>query len=105
MLNRHLFVLVTLVGCMALQTASGDERQQQLRYLLTQDCGSCHGLTLKGGLGPSLRPEALQGKTDAVLLAAILEGRPGTTMPPWKDLLSAEDARRLVALMRAGAVQ
>src|SRR4030042_188664 len=30
-------------------------RQQALRHLLAQDCGSCHGLTLQGGPGPALR--------------------------------------------------
>jgi len=33
------------------------ERQTELLYLLKQDCGSCHGMTLQGGLGSSLLPE------------------------------------------------
>jgi cytochrome c55X len=105
MRKRYWFALVMSLGCIVWQSATGDEHQQQLRYLLKQDCGSCHGLTLQGGLGPSLRPEALAGKSDEMLLAAILHGRPGTTMPPWKDLLSEEDARLLVALMRSGEVR
>src|SRR4030065_599626 len=37
-------------------------RQQALRHLLAQDCGSCHGLTLRGGLRPALTREGLGGK-------------------------------------------
>jgi len=88
-----------------LQAGLDQDRQQQLRYLLKHDCGSCHGMTLKGGLGPSLRPEALNGKTDELLLRAILDGRPGTPMPPWKHLLTEEEARWLVTLMRNGGVR
>ena len=29
------------------------QRSEELRNLLIQDCGSCHGITLKGGLGPA----------------------------------------------------
>jgi len=32
-------------------------RQAALVDLVRQDCGSCHGMTLKGGLGRSLLPE------------------------------------------------
>jgi len=30
------------------------ERQRELVRLVRQDCGSCHGMTLAGGLGPPL---------------------------------------------------
>jgi len=36
------------------------ERQQALRDLLKQDCGACHGLTLKGGMGPALLPAQIE---------------------------------------------
>ena len=61
----------------------------ELRNLLIQDCGSCHGLTMRGGLGPALLPETLQGKPRDYLSNVILEGRPGTAMPGWSPLLSA----------------
>ena len=50
-------------------------RQIELMYLIRQDCGSCHGMTLKGGLGPSLLPDALSGKPSELLVSTILEGR------------------------------
>ena len=67
-------------------------RQQELKNLLIQDCGSCHGLTFKGGLGPALLPQTLSGQSRDFLMQTILEGRPGTAMPSWKGLLSVKDA-------------
>ena len=37
-------------------------RQNELQYFIKHDCGSCHGMTLKGGLGPALLPETLAAK-------------------------------------------
>lgn len=76
------------------------ERQQQLLNLLKQDCGSCHGLQFKGGLGPPLLPAALADTSDSVLIDTILNGRPGTAMPPWREFLSADEAAWLVAQLR-----
>ncbi len=72
------------------------ERQQELRNKLEHDCGSCHGLTLKGGLGPTLLPEALANKTDDFLVQTILKGRAGTAMPPWEAFITEQEALWLV---------
>ena len=77
-------------------------RQTELMYLLTQDCGSCHGLTRKGGLGPALTREALNGKAPVMLREVILHGRPGTPMPPWKSFMSAQEADWLVQVLLEG---
>jgi cytochrome c55X len=79
------------------------ERQQELEYLLYQDCGSCHGMRLTGGLGPALTPGALSGKPRELLFDTIREGRSGTPMPPWKQLLGDDEIAWLVDyLMQAG---
>jgi cytochrome c55X len=78
------------------------ERQEQLKHLLQQDCGSCHGLRLTGGLGPPLTPASLADKPSSALAAAIRHGRPGTPMPPWSGFVSDEEARWLVELMKRG---
>ncbi len=78
------------------------ERQQELRYLLKHDCGSCHGMTLKGGLGPALLPESLGNRADVILKQTILHGRPPTPMPPWKAFLSEDEVEWLVMLLRSG---
>jgi cytochrome c55X len=70
--------------------------------MLDQDCGSCHGLTRKGGLGPSLLPAALAGKDDSALVEVILQGSTRQPMPPWGFLIDAEEARWLVDALRRG---
>jgi len=74
-------------------------RQGELEHILRQDCGSCHGMTLKGGLGPALTPEALKNKPRAYLQQTIQEGHPGTPMPPWKSILPPQDIDYLVELL------
>lgn len=72
----------------------------ELRHLVRQDCGSCHGMTLKGGLGPPLSAGALAGLGDDALAATILDGRPGTPMPPWRGMLSDDDVQWIVRYLR-----
>lgn len=74
-------------------------RQDQLRGMLAQDCGSCHGMTLKGGLGSPLLPELMSQFSAEALAETILDGRPGTPMPPWKTMLSRDDALWLARLL------
>ena len=77
----------------------------RLSNLLRQDCGACHGLTLKGGLGKPLTAEHLQPWSREQLTAIILEGVPGTPMPPWRALLSERDAAYLADLLKNGNPQ
>jgi len=77
-------------------------RRAALTHLVLHDCGSCHGLTLKGGLGPALTPAALAGKTAEELRATILNGRPGTPMPPWRGFLTEAEADWLVRALQRG---
>jgi len=80
-------------------------RQTELLYLLKHDCGSCHGMTLKGGLGPALTPEALAGKQVSFLSRTILEGRPGTPMPPWGRMISEPEATWLAKMLLKGGIR
>ena len=79
-------------GVSELATAVTRARQADLAQFVRHDCGSCHGLTLRGGLGPPLTPEALAGKPAAYLKTTILDGRPGTAMPGWRPLLPDAEA-------------
>ena len=76
-------------------------RQQQLLHMLKQDCGSCHGLRMTGGLGPALTREAMQRLPLASLSAVIFHGRPGTAMPPWKTMIKAEEAEWIAAWLQS----
>jgi cytochrome c55X len=92
-------LLLATITATAASTVSS-ERQDELKNLFHQDCGSCHGLTMAGGLGPSLQADALTGKPDEFLITTILEGRRGTAMPPWKTFISPDEAAWLVNYMR-----
>lgn len=91
-----------LVSLAAFAGEPSQQRQQELLNLLKHDCGSCHGLPPKGGLGPSLMPDALAGKNDQLLLDAIQNGRAGTAMPPWRPFLSKDESLWLIQRLRQG---
>jgi cytochrome c55X len=77
-------------------------RQEELRYMVQQDCGSCHGMTLKGGLGPSLLPERIATLPDQYLFDAIYHGRKGAPMPPWAPILKTEEIHWIVQQLKLG---
>lgn len=77
-------------------------RQAELLNLVRQDCGSCHGLQLAGGLGLPLTPQALADKNPDALRATILYGRGGTPMPPWNPFLSEAEAGWIVETLMKG---
>lgn len=83
-------------------TVTDPARQQALIRIVRQDCGSCHGMQLTGGLGPALTAAALADMPYESVLASIVHGRPGTPMPPWKSLLSAADASWIARQLQAG---
>ena len=74
----------------------------RLEHILTQDCGSCHGLTLKGGLGRPLTREALKDAEPEALASIILDGVPGTAMPPWRPILSEDEAMWMARYLKEG---
>jgi cytochrome c55X len=79
-------------------------RQRELVRLLRQDCGSCHGMRLTGGLGPPLTRAALRDKPVESLTATILGGRPGTAMPPWRPFMSEAEAQWLAGRLQEGDI-
>ena len=83
--------LLTLLASPALAEIPPD-RAAALEHMVIQDCGSCHGLTMKGGLGRPLTVDALTHADREGLALIILDGVPGTAMPPWRPLLSEADA-------------
>ncbi len=93
-------LVLMLVTTPAFAGVPSQERQNTLRNMLNHDCGACHGLTLKGGLGPALLPDALAGKPDEFLISTILDGRKGTAMPPWQPFMNRDEAAWLVGVLR-----
>ena len=109
--NRLVFALfwVSTATAGSAQPAIAGEpdavRQKELVRLVRQDCGSCHGMTLGGGLGPAPPPAALHDKPPESLLATTSNGPPGTPMPPWKQFMSEAEAGWIVQKLMSGFPQ
>lgn len=82
----------------------GSARKRELTRLVLQDCGSCHGMRLTGGLGPPLTHDVIAGKPRDAMVATIIHGRHGTPMPPWRGLLTEADAGWIVDRLREGGL-
>lgn len=78
------------------------DRQRELIHLVRQDCGSCHGMQLTGGLGLPLTPQTLKDRPFDGLVATVYYGRPGTAMPPWKSIISEKEAEWIVRQLVGG---
>jgi len=100
-LTTHLF---SINAVSAADKEISPERKSQLNHIVKQDCGSCHGMTLKGGLGPALLAEDLKEKPVLFLQHTILYGRTGTAMPPWKTLLTEQEALWISQQLKAGNI-
>ena len=106
----HLLCILLLLGSFGIVSVTTAQeaplpspiRTQALIHMVRQDCGSCHGLALRGGLGPALLPENLRDKPPTGLKYTILLGRPGTAMPPWQPFMSEAEADWIVAQLLRG---
>jgi cytochrome c55X len=78
------------------------DRAAALEHIVLQDCGSCHGLTMKGGLGRPLTADALAHADREGLALIILDGVPGTAMPSWRPLLTEAEALWIADFLKGG---
>lgn len=93
-----------LALCLAAMPAVAEvppDRARALEHMILQDCGSCHGLTMKGGLGRPLTPDALAHAEPGGLALIILDGIPGTAMPPWRPLLTEDEALWIASYLKS----
>ena len=100
-----LTLVVTLAPAADGQSAAATlhpQRQLELVRFVRHDCGSCHGLTMRGGLGPALLPLNISEKDREQLRFVILHGRRGTAMPPWSRFLSEAEAAWIAERLLAG---
>ena len=95
-----LFLLMMTLPAHAAEVSP--DRAADLRHMVRQDCGSCHGLRLTGGLGSPITPAALAGRDPAELSALILDGLPGSAMPGWRPLLTEAEARWIADYLLQG---
>ena len=110
-LSAAAFCLLAALAATAFVAAAANagrvapEAAARLGNLVRQDCGSCHGLTLKGGLGKPLTAAALAQWDREQLTAIILDGVPGTPMPPWRPLLTDAEARFIADMLKEGKLK
>ena len=107
-LRSLLSLLLAFPAFAALAQPAGEldaARARALVHMVRQDCGSCHGLTMKGGLGKPLTPEALAGVDQQTIASIILDGVPGTAMPPWRPLLAESEALWIANYLKGGKLQ
>jgi glucose/arabinose dehydrogenase len=103
---RHLPSLAAPAVLLAqLALASGLQAQIQrpgkVNETYAENCASCHGEKLEGGLAPSmLDDDWVHGGDDDSLARSIRDGFPESGMPPWSGLLSEEEVRALVIFIR-----
>ena len=104
LLPSSLLAVALLAGAPALHALDG-KRQRELTHLVRQDCGSCHGMTLKGGLGGPLLPSALEELDSESIASIILHGVSGKPMPSWQGQLTQEEALWIADNLKGGFPQ
>ncbi|OGT64746.1 MAG: hypothetical protein A3I13_00500 [Gammaproteobacteria bacterium RIFCSPLOWO2_02_FULL_47_50] len=77
-------------------------KQSEILHLLRHDCGSCHGMTLKGGLGPPLTVERLGQRSTGELAGIIRNGIRETPMPRWEGILNDDEIAWMVKQLQQG---
>jgi len=77
----------------------------KLLNLVRQDCGSCHGLTLRGGLGKPLTAANLAQWNREQIVHIILDGVPGTPMPAWRPIMTEAEAGWIADVLQQGALR
>ena len=96
------FMVLGFVAIAVAAESNSVANSTELIRLVRQDCGSCHGMTLQGGLGTPLTRQALAERSSEKLAATILYRRPGTAMPAWKTLLSEVEANWIADRLLSG---
>lgn len=105
MLHNSLLCIALILPGTAIAADISNDRQQELIHLIHHDCGSCHGMTLKGGLGSPLTVEKLQDKSNEALISIIMNGVKGTPMPPWEGILEKKEISWMVNQLKTGLVE
>ncbi|MHC4797152.1 MAG: c-type cytochrome, partial [Planctomycetota bacterium] len=83
----------------AISASRGNTHIGRLIYNL--NCSSCHGQNGEGGIGVRLNsPSVLGIASDQFLAKTIIEGRPNTAMPKWRQL-DSQQISDLIAFLRS----
>lgn len=102
---RALLLSKLIVAICATSALAAELDRERLKHLVVQECGSCHGLVLKGGLGRPLTQDALAHFPQDTVRDIILDGLPGTPMPPWRPLLTEDEAAAIAVMLKNGDIR
>ena len=112
---RLVFVVIAMalvIGCLgsgAIAWASSTGNSSEGEKVYQTNCQNCHGNqgrgdgALAGDLTPppaDLSSQRVQSQYDQEILETIRNGRPGTSMPSWKEDLSEEQLHDVLAFIR-----
>jgi mono/diheme cytochrome c family protein len=86
----------------AADSAAADPKEIDAgRKLYKQACYKCHGEAgISGGTVPDVRKFKDKGN-DEVFLNLVRDGRAGTAMPPWKEILNDDEIKKIIAYVRS----
>jgi len=84
-------LIVSAVSITPLKAAEPDPAQ-----LYNANCAACHGGDRLGAIGPALLPENLRRLRSKSATGVITKGRPSTQMPPFEEILNADEIQTLV---------
>jgi cytochrome c55X len=101
-MKKLVFVLLALFASSSFAAEPSAEKQAEIRTMLKNTCSSCHGVDLKGAIGPALKPETLGSKSDELLIDTIYNGRKGTMMSSWKASMNKDEIAWLVGILKSG---
>lgn len=98
-----LFLAILISACSS-QPASNEPMVQgkEVSAYFLDSCSGCHGADRRGATGPALLPQRLS-QNDEYYFGVIKNGKPGTVMPPWGNMLSDAEITSLVGFIRSEA--
>lgn len=88
------------LGC-SKSSAPSDPTLAKGQQVYAQNCASCHGENGEGVVAPPLVGVAKTYPDIEKQIALISNGVKGSSMPAWKDKLSAEDIRAVAEYTRS----
>ncbi len=90
--------VITSVAAMAVISTGlfAGTSNMDVEKMFEKECQGCHGPNHEGGVGADLRPAKLDKKNAYTLAEVILNGRPGTAMPPFVEKMNQADAQKMV---------
>ena len=81
-----------------------EERQSELLDFVEQNCPACHGIRMRGSIGPALSKANLQYLSVNAVTLTILYGLTDKGMPAWEAQLSERDAYWIAEFLKRGGI-